>query len=299
MRSGHFFELYRVALGLALVLALANAQGETVIHTERSLYRNITVYEDNGERCMKFSRLYAGSRQSCLSLRDPALLVFPYTKMMLGSLYLAPRPKSILIVGLGGGTLPTALARIVPDATIDVVEVDAAVIRVAQKYFDFRSGPRMRVHEADGRVFVKRAGIARTKYDLVLLDAFDHDYIPEHLLTREFLKEVKVILAPGGVLAANTFSTSRLYAYESATYEAVFGGFYNLKQANRIILAKNDGLPDMATISRNAREEEEAFKPLGIEVPWLLSLFSTVRDWPTDARVLTDQYSPANLLNGR
>ena len=61
------------------------------------------------------------------------------------------------------------------------------------------------------------------RYDLIMLDAFDHEYIPEHLLTQEFLQEVKSLLAPGGVLAANTFSSSRLYDHESTTYAAVFG----------------------------------------------------------------------------
>ena len=46
-----------------------------------------------------------------------------------------------------------------------------------------------------------------------LLDAFDADYIPEHMLTREFLQEVKSIMAPGGVIVANTFSDSALYVF--------------------------------------------------------------------------------------
>src|SRR5437870_2257256 len=126
-----------IAGHLALCLRGEDAASETVIHSERSLYRNITVYEENGERCMKFSRLYAGNRQSCVLLRDPARLIFAYTKMMLASLYLAPRPTKVLILGLGGGTLPAALIRIFPDIEMDVVEVDAAVIRVARQYFDF------------------------------------------------------------------------------------------------------------------------------------------------------------------
>jgi len=284
-------------VALALCLRGEDAASETVIHSERSLYRNITVYEENGERCMKFSRLYAGNRQSCVLLRDPARLIFAYTKMMLASLYLAPRPTKVLILGLGGGTLPAALIRIFPDIEMDVVEVDAAVIRMARQYFDFHPGARVRVHEQDGRVFVKRAGRTGAKYDLVMLDAFDLDYIPEHMLTREFLQEVREVLTPTGVLAANTFSSSRSYAHESATYTSVFGEFYNLKRTNRIILAKMDGLPSSEVLAKNAKSIEDKLKPAGVDSGWLLSLFSTMRDWPKDARVLTEQYSPSNLLN--
>ena len=68
-------------------------------------------------------------------------------------------------------------------------------------------GPRTDVFEEDGRVFAKRMGKQGIRYDLVMLDAFDHEYIPEHMLTREFLLEIKGLLTPQGVLAANTFAT--------------------------------------------------------------------------------------------
>ncbi len=282
---------------LGTSLGAVPAFPQTILHTEKSLYRNITVTEQDGERCMKFSRNYQGSRQSCIYVNNRERLVFGYTKMMLASLYLGPNPKRVLVIGLGGGTLPDALMRLYPEMDLDVVEVDAAVIRVAQKYFDFHPGPNVHVFEEDGRVFVKRAGRGGVKYDLVLLDAFDHEYIPEHMLTREFLQEVKAVMQPEGVLAANTFSTSRLYAHESATYEAVFGRFYNLRDANRIILVKVDGLPSQNVVAKNASALDARLAATGASADWLLPMLSSARDWPSDTRVLTDQYSPANLLN--
>ncbi len=297
MRSDRLHLLVIAATACAMLGARSSALSEVVLHTEKSLYRNVTVTEQDGERCMKFSRYYQGSRQSCIFVNDRSRLVFPYTKMMLASLYLSPNPKRVLVVGLGGGTLPDALLRIYPDIEMDVVEVDAAVIRVAQKYFDFRPGPNVHIFEEDGRVFVKRAGRKGAKYDLVLLDAFDHEYIPEHMLTREFLQEVKTVMQPDGVLAANTFSTSRLYAHESATYEAVFGRFYNLKDANRIILVKLDGLPSQGVLTSNASSLDDKLAAAGAAAEWLLPMFTSGRDWPAGTRILTDQYSPANLLN--
>ena len=92
-----------------------------------------------------------------------------------------------------------------------------------------------------------------------MLDAFDHEYIPEHMLTREFLLEIKSLLAPKGVLAANTFATSRLYDFESATYFSVFGQFYRLKRGNRVILLRQGGLPEREELGRNAdRRRSEA-----------------------------------------
>ncbi|MFM9785913.1 hypothetical protein ACKI13_48440, partial [Streptomyces scabiei] len=79
------------------------------------------------------------------------------------------------------------------------------------------------------------------------------DYIPEHLLTKEFFKEIKSVLAPGGIVAANTFSSSKLYQHESATYHAVFGDFINVtteKNSNRIILAGFKSAPSQQTIAK-------------------------------------------------
>ena len=296
MRHGHRL---KTLLALLASLVTTPSTAMTIIHTEKSLYRNILVYEEDEQRCMSFTRNQQTARQTCLSLDDPNQFVFVYTRMMMGALYLNPQPRNILIVGLGGGVLPMALAKMFPDARIDIAEIDPAVVKVAQRFFGFNPNPQMQVIEEDGRVFVKRAGKSGQRYDLIMLDAFDHEYIPEHLLTREFLLEVKTLLTADGVLAANTFSSSRLYHHESATYQAVFGQFYNLrvKLRNRIILAKMDGLPSLDTIKQRADALEDKLKLLGFGGDWLVPLFSTERDWDSNARILTDQYSPSNLLN--
>jgi spermidine synthase len=280
-----------------LMLFCANANAQQLIHSERSLYREVLVYEDGAERCMCFTQKCRIGRQTCMNMKAPARFVMNYTQMMMSALFVNPEPRSILIVGLGGGTLPTALARILPSTTIDVVEIDPAVVRVAKRFFAFTPGARTTVIEADGRVFVKRAMREQRQYDLIMLDAFDHEYIPEHLLTREFLEEVTSLLSPKGVLAANTFSSSRLYDHESTTYFAVFGPFYNLRRDNRVVLATKGKLPELSLIQANAQRFEAPYEPFAIDVPRLVKMFSVKRDWDANARVLTDQYSPANLLN--
>ena len=286
-----------VKLLIALFGLLAAAAGAQEIYQEKSLYRNILVYDADGQRCMRFGRHNAG-RQSCVQLQNPDALVLDYTKMLLAALYLNPDPKKILIIGLGGGTLPRVLQKIIPQASIDSVELDPSVVKVAQRFFGFSPAAGSSVVVEDGRVFVKRAQKQGKKYDLVILDAFDHVYIPEHMLTIEYLREVRSLVSQDGVLAANTFSSSRLYDSESATYASAWGPFYNLKASNRVILARNDRLPSMAEIKANAGRIDEKLRPFGADKEKLLPLFSTEVQWPAATRLLTDQYSPANLLNG-
>ena len=285
-------------LAAALFAGVALPVTSDVLHQERSLYRNIVIYEEDGLRCMAFGR-NRNARQSCISLSQPDELVFNYARMAMGGLYLSPAPSSILIVGMGGGTLPTAFQKLFPSARLDTVEIDPAVVRMARQYFEFVPARQTRVFEEDGRVFVKRMMRNGTKYDFIVLDAFDHEYIPEHMLTREFLLEVKALLTERGVLVGNTFSSSRLYDHESATYYNVFGDFYNLKKNNRLIIVRNDGLPPKAELERNADALDAKLKPLGVSKAWLLPQFETGRTWRAGTRILTDQYSPSNLLNAQ
>ena len=295
--------LLRVARCLALVVLGVTltwpAFANRLLHSQRSLYREVLVYQDGNERCMCFTRECRVGRQTCFDLRRPERFVMNYPRMMMGALYAKPDPRTVLIIGLGGGTLPTAIAQVVPSARIDVVEIDPAVVKVANQYFLFKPGKQTHVIESDGRVFVKRALREQQRYDLIMLDAFDHEYIPEHLLTEEFLREVQTLLAPGGVLAANTFSSSKLYDHESVTYSSVFGTYYNLKRENRVIIAARGELPTLEQITANSARFAEPFKTFGISATTLLPLFSTRTDWDAGARRLTDQYSPANLLNRR
>lgn len=284
-------------LWLAAPLQADDSTDYHVIHQERSLYRNIFVFEKGNVRCLGFGlRQDLDGCQSCIYLDDPNRMFYDYTKVMLASLYLNPNPKNILVIGLGGGVIPKALAALLPEAKIDLVEIDPAVHRVAEAYFEFPADERLAVHEMDGRVFVKRAGKRKAQYDLILLDAFNGDYIPEHLLTKEFLEEVKLLLAEKGVLSANTFSASKLYHSESATYEKVFGEFYNVKLANRLIFWRRNGLPELAEMIETARTFDGRLDIYGVEKGFVLSHMSKKKDWKTDAPVLTDQYSPSNLM---
>jgi spermidine synthase len=292
-----------VRLALAAIVALlASSVDARTIHSETSLYQNILVTEEGSVRCMQFTVRKDQRNQSCIDQRRPKHLVFPYARMMMASLLLNPMPTNVLVVGLGGGTLPTALSELYPNASIDVVEIDPAVVVVAKRYFGFKPTDNMRVFEQDARVWAKRAESGSKRYDLIMLDAFNGDYIPEHLMTREYLAETRALLTNDGVLASNTFAISRLYHNESVTYADVFGPFFNLRSddtANRVIIASRAALPDTEKRVANAKALVESLQPYGVPIEDYASTMRTSADWDVTARILTDQYSPANLLKAQ
>lgn len=292
----------RLTLGVALAAAVlvaafvalapaGRAGGPSLVHQEPSQFSTVVVYDQAGERCMSFESMDTLGRQTCFRLDDPDEMVFEYTRMMTSALLVQPQPKSILVIGLGGGTLPMALARIVPDAAIDSVEIDPAVVKVAQAYFGFQPGPQQRVFVEDGREFVQRAASEGRRYDIVMLDAFDVDYIPAHLLTVEFFDQINAVLSEQGVVVGNSFAGSNLYHRESATYGQVFGPFFNLRarlDGNRVIIAKPSGLPSSDVLEHNGAVLAERLQPFGIDVPTALSRFSRVDTWPEDVQPLRD-----------
>jgi spermidine synthase len=195
-----------------------------------------------------------------------------------------------------------ALAELYPTAQIDVVEIDPAVATVAKRFFGFAESANLKVFEQDARVFTKRALTRDQRYDLIMLDAFNGDYIPEHLMTREYLSETKSLLTDDGVIAANTFTISQLYDHESATYYDVFGEFFNLRtsqSSNRVILTSQQPLPSVMVLGQQARQLETRLEPFGVDIRDYPRLLSIEVDWDDEARILTDQYSPANLLQNQ
>ena len=289
---------------LALFFSLPLFAQSQIVHKERSLYRNILVEDNNNLRCLKFNVKTSKTNQSCMFKNAPKKLVFNYTKLLFSSLLMLEKaPKKILIIGLGGGTMSNTLHQLYPNARIENVEIDPAVIKVAREYFNFFENDHVTSKIQDGRIFIKRAGIKKQQFDWIILDAFNGDYIPEHLLTQEFLEETKKLLSPHGVISANTFSVSKLYDYESATYHAVFGDFFNVRNrsnSNRIILTMRKPLPEKASILARAHVLKESLTPYNVNIFEIISYISSTKDeqdWPADTKIFTDQFSPANLLN--
>ena len=281
-----------------------------VLHEERSLYTRILVHQNKNLLCLKFTLVRSDSNQSCKDLAQPKRMVFTYAQMSMAALLFNPSPKSILIVGLGGGTLPMALRELVPAAVIDTVEIDPAVVRVATDYFGYRTDDQNRVFTEDARVFGKRAKIRGQRYDLIVLDAFNGDYIPEHLMTVEYLREMRDLLTADGTLVANTFSSSNLYHHESNSYRQVFGDFINYRRkdtGNRVILIPQaQRSSEMRTtytreeLLARAETLEASLRPFNVSIIRIakeVALADGARpDWNLRKRPLSDQYSPANLL---
>ncbi len=187
----------RLAAGL-VAIALVSRFDSAALHEERSFFGVIRVEESAGLRSFFHGTTIHG-RQSLdpASRRDP--LDYYDRDGPAGVLFasLPNAPRRVGVVGLGAGEL-AAYSEAGQRWTF--FEIDAAVERVARKWFTYLadSPAKVDVVLGDGRLVLARGPDA--EFDLLVLDAFSSDAIPTHLVTREAIALYMQKLTTDGVL---------------------------------------------------------------------------------------------------
>ncbi|MFI8202009.1 spermidine synthase [Streptomyces sp. NPDC085937] len=156
------------------------------------------------DRARAWTLLIDGAPQSHVDLDDPAYLSFEYQRRFGHVVDLvAPAGKPLQAVHLGGGafTLARYVAATRPRSTQQVVERDAALVRLVRRELPLDTRARIRVRAADAREWL--AKVPDGWACLVVADVFGGARTPAHLTSTEFLDDVRRALAPGGVYTAN------------------------------------------------------------------------------------------------
>ncbi len=200
----------------------------------------------------------------------------------------------VLCIGLGVGMVPMDFAR--QGASVDIVEINPAVVQVAVNHFDLQTN-KIHVTIDDGRHFLNRC---HKRYDAVILDAFLGDSSPSHLLTRQAFASIQRVLRPGGALVINVFGRleeDRDFFSSSLnkTLKAVFASV-------RIHTSGDGGLFFVGT----DRAPLAFLHPPNLENvhPYVLrdaqaAYAGVVEPDPEHGRVLTDNYNPVEFYDAR
>ncbi len=197
----------------------------------------------------------------------PFRTAFDYTDyFFLGPAY-NRRAKTVLFLGLGGGSAPKRLGRDFPELRLQVVELDSVVVDVARRFFSVPE--TLPVAVADGRRYRAR-------------------------------------LAPGGVVVTNvlgavTGPSSKLFRAVYRTYRSVFPtvtihpGYGSDTYGNSMLVAIDGAAPTTAFV-RERRREMRAAHPsaprLDAAITQRYDSFVPTGDVPT----LTDAYAPVDAL---
>jgi len=286
-----------------LFVSVAAAQGlGRLIYKKNSLYHRIFVYQRGSVVTLRFGKRPAVQAQSQVNLNDLRQHRLEYTRLAFCGLLYRPQPQRMLVLGLGGGVIPREMHHYLPTLEIDVVEIDPEIPLIAKRFFGFREDDKLRVHIDDGRMFIKKQLRLDPvpKYDLIILDAFNSDYIPFHLMTKEFLEEVKGILAEDGVVIANVFYNNRLFDAEFKTFLAVFGRcqvFLGAHCYNAMLVSPGPTGPTLSIKEAVGRAKMVQRKhKLAFDTLTVARRLRPNRRPASHAKVLTDDRAPVNWL---
>jgi predicted membrane-bound spermidine synthase len=169
-----------------------------LLHEETSYHQYIQVVEESDGRRLLY--LNEGVAVHSVWRRDSVLTGGVWDSFLAIPPLLGRDVRRVAILGNAAGTTARALGVFYPDAEIDGVELDPAVSRVGREYFGMDDNPRLTVHDADARPFLRSTD---ETYDLIVVDAYHQPYVPFYLATREFFELVRDRLAPDGVVALN------------------------------------------------------------------------------------------------
>jgi spermidine synthase len=192
------------------------AESELLARVYRSEAKHPYILENRWERRLHFNRV---ATQSVMHLHNPTELVNVYTRKMMSFLLFNPKPKHILMIGLGGGSLAKFCYLHFPKTRITVVEIDAEVIALREEFHIPNDNDRFSVVHEDGAHFVENF---HDEVDVILVDAFDADGIAPSLATSKFFLRAAQLLSNKGVLVMNFLGQGRRYVENIHAIRAAF-----------------------------------------------------------------------------
>jgi spermidine synthase len=308
-----------IAIALAYFLAWsrrASSLAVTAVVAAAALASGILGFRAEGAQARAFNELYRGNSNFGLlqvlqekdrptryylndlliqntydSEQGRSASMFTYMLEGLARSY-APRLETALCIGMGIGIVPRDLAR--EGVSVDVVEINPAVVPVAQRFFDL-DPKAFRLFIGDGRYFLN---MTSRKYDAVLLDAFLGESTPSHLMSREAFRAIRRVLNPDGVLVINTFVEfgSEKDFYCASLYKTLASVFptvrvHGARGANSLFLASPSASLPLVRAPEFSDVHVEALAQVreAYDRRWVPD--------PAAGIVLTDDYNPVEYFD--
>jgi len=296
----------RAAAGAVALLALCAVSHpgyaeERILLERDSPYHRLIVAEEGHYRWLRADNIW----HTQMDLNDRHGRGLPYCDYVDLAFLFNPDIRDVLVIGLGGGTIPKRFVRDYPNVHVDAVDIDADVVRIAERFFDVHAGPRLAIHQADGRLFLRRTN---KQYDLIVLDAYYADTVPFFLTTREFFQIALQHLRPRGILVNNVVSAlsgpgSHFFRSVYRTMGEVFPNVYAFQVPEsgtrvmnlEVFGVKSEPRTSMDTLRQRAvRMQGTTIKDDRLTQRLGNYVGRTVRT--NDVPTLTDDYAPVDAL---
>ncbi len=120
----------------------------------------------------------------------------------LEELHFDAKTQSVLVLGLGAGSIAETIRNhFRSQAPLTLVDIDPVMVQLAKGEFNIHAFDPVTLILADAFDYVKTC---LQTFDLIIVDIFIIDTIPEKFTQDEFLSELARIISPNGKLLFNT-----------------------------------------------------------------------------------------------
>lgn len=199
----------------------------------------LEITEERGTRSM---HLGTCAIQSAMRISRPWDLELAYTRAMMAYLLFCQTPETVLMVGLGGGSLVKFIRKHRPETQITAVEIDDRVIAAARAHFEVPpDDDTLRVVQADGALYMRQHPAPA---EVILLDGFDGGNQVEALATETFYTACRRTLKPHGVLVVNLWGRdtnfTEYFARLVRAFEGEIGWLSIMGKTNVVVFAFAD-----------------------------------------------------------
>jgi len=178
--------------------------GGNLIYEAEDEWGYIYVVDTETHRILSFDTVI---QQSCMDLKHPEIITLDYLKAVV-LIFAFTSPKSMMILGVGGGDLMRALVHVMPNLKVNAVELRAEILAVSERFFLLPMQGNITYYADDGRRYLENA--ADNSTDVIFSDMFSVSGVNAYQNKAQFLSHCHRALSDDGWLVANFHELHRL-----------------------------------------------------------------------------------------
>lgn len=199
-----------------------------------------TLYEVTSEFNGKISVIEVGSTRKLsvdgiiqsVSWDSPSASKLVWGRLVENLYEQQPNLKSVMVLGLGGGSIQHLLSKKFPGIYITSVEIDKAVVEIAKKYFALDEIPNHRVIVDNALKVIavpEEYGIPQNSFQAVVVDVYCGQKYPDLGASGNFFAGVKNLVVPGGLVVFNRIYVEHHQEQVNQFIESLEGFFSDIK----------------------------------------------------------------------
>ncbi|KKS27734.1 MAG: Spermine synthase [Parcubacteria group bacterium GW2011_GWC1_42_11] len=294
-----FRSLLIISLLVFIAISTVQQKVDASVYSKDGIYEKITIYDGafNERPTRFFQQDKSPSAAMFIDSNNPTDMVYEYTRYYSVYKLFKLDVQNALVIGAGAYSIPKALLEDLPNATVDVSDIEPSLFILSKGYFGLEENQRLHNHIKDGRRFLRDSD---KKYDLIFSDVYHSLFsIPVHFTTQEFFTIAKKKLSADGVFIANvvgdlSMQQPSFLMAEIRTFQSVFPNSYFFA----VDATQKTGLQNIIFVGYNGNKKIDLYSDQLLS-PFTDKLIRIKEFDLSQSPLLTDNYAPVEYLSAK